>query len=282
MKPTTLKDRLKGKLNDEELKLLPSALDLLGSREKAVAIIEIPKELNKKAKLIAESILQMHKNVKTVLVKASEREGVFRTRKLKWLAGEKNCVVAHKEYGCLFKLDPKKVYFSQRESTERQRIAEQVKPRETVIVMFSGVAPYAVIIAKKQPLIEKVYAVELNPEGHKFAEENVRINHLGAKVFPLLGDVKEVCPKLGIVDRIIMPLPKGAYQFLNLALSLLNKGGVLHFYYWGSEPNLFLDAEKIVNEEAKKMNKKIIILNEKKVLPYGPKKWKIVLDVLVC
>ena len=44
----TYRDLLKKKLNEEELMLLPSSFDLIGNKDKAVAIIEIPNELGKK------------------------------------------------------------------------------------------------------------------------------------------------------------------------------------------------------------------------------------------
>lgn len=36
---------LKGKLTEEELALVPRSYDVIGSREKSVAIIELPEEL---------------------------------------------------------------------------------------------------------------------------------------------------------------------------------------------------------------------------------------------
>ena len=55
-------------------KSIPISFDIIGSREKAVAIVEIPEELKSKENQIAEQILKEHKNVKSVLKKLSERK----------------------------------------------------------------------------------------------------------------------------------------------------------------------------------------------------------------
>ncbi len=277
---TTLKEALKGKLSDKEVSLVPRSFDIVGSREKAVAILEIKDELKSKEKIIGNTILEICKPVKSVLKKTSERKGVFRLKNYKLLAGDKNTEVTHKESGCVFKLDSRKVYFSPRESTERGRISSLVKPKENVLVMFGGISPFSILVAKKQPKVKKVYSVEINPEAHKYALENVRLNKVGGKVIPLLGDVRKYSSKFkNRFDRIIMPLPKNAYEFLGLAINMLKDKGYIHFYYWSREPNLFKEGEKLIKKIAKQTKTKVRIINKKKVLPYGPRTYKIVFDL---
>jgi len=275
-----LKDQVKGFVDFEKIKeKLPHSFDVIGH----VAIIEIPEKYKKDKKLIAKAIMQLNHHIKTVLEKASERKGIYRIRKYKWIAGRRKTETLHKEYGSVFKLDPKKVYFSPRELTERQRIASQVKPGETVMVMFAGVAPYAIQIAKKQPKVNKVIAIEINPDAVKYAKENVKINKVEDKVIVVEGDVREKCSNwFNKCDRIVMPLPLGSENFLDLAVKCLkNSKGIIHFYNWGKEPNIFEHAKKIVKEEMKKMKVKYEILAERKVLPYAPRKWKVCLDIKV-
>jgi len=262
------------KLKDER----PSSFDVIGH----IAIIEIPEKLRKKRKLIAKVIMGLNKHIKTVLEKASERKGIYRTRKYKFLAGEKIFETVHKEYGCLFKLDPTKVYFSPRELTERQRIASQVKEGEVVMVMFAGVAPYAIQIAKKQPKVKEIIAIEINPVAVKYARENVILNKVEDKVKVIEGDVREKCIDFyGKCDRVVMPLPMGGEDFLDIAVNCLKKKGYIHFYNWGSEPNIFENAEKVVREKFEKLGVKYEIINRRKVLPYAPRKWKVCLDIYV-
>ena len=277
---TNLKEALKKKLTKKQISLIPKSFDVIGSKEKAIALVDIKDELKSKEKIIAEAILSICKPVKSVLKKVSERKGVFRLKNFKLLAGDKDTNVIHKESGCIFKLDPKKVYFSQRESTERLRIASLVKAKENVLVMFSGISPFPIVLAKKQPKVGKVYSIEINPEGHKYALENVKLNKLDGKVFPLLGDVKKYYPKFkNKFDRIVMPLPKSAYEFLDLAVKMLKNKGYIHFYYWAREPELFEEGEGLIKRIAEENNRKVKITNKKKVLSYGPRTYKIVFDL---
>jgi len=256
----------------------PNSFDIIGH----IAIVEIPERLKRKKKLIAKVIMDLNKHIKTVLEKASERKGIYRIRKYRFIAGERKFETIHKEYGCLFKLDPTKVYFSPRELTERQRIASQVKENETVMVMFAGVAPYAIQIAKKQPKVKEVIAIEINPVAAKYARENVVLNKVDDKVKIIEGDVREKCKEFyGKCDRIVMPLPKGAEDFLDIAAKCLKRKGYIHFYNWGNEPNIFENAEKIIKDELSKMNVKYKIINKRKVLPYAPRKWKVCIDIFV-
>lgn len=160
-----LKEVLKYKLTKNELAELKTSYDVIGS----IAIIEIPEKLAKKEKLIANELMNLQKNIKTVCKKTSLYGGKYRTRKLKIIGGEKTKETEHKENGVILKLDVEKVYFSPRLSTERQRIMNLVKPKESVLVMFSGCAPYVCVIAKNTKAKE-VWGIELNPIAHKYGK----------------------------------------------------------------------------------------------------------------
>ena len=274
-----LKEALKGKLTQNELNTVVKSFDIIGSREKAVAIIEIPEELKSKEKIIGEAILRIHKNVKSVLRQASPRQGKLRLRKYSLVVGDKNTEVIHKESGCRFLLDPKKVYFSVREGSERLRIAKKVKKGEKILVMFGGVAPFPVVIARKTSA-NKIYSVELNKKAHEYAIKNIMLNKVENRIVPVFGDVREVCPVLGEkFDRILIPLPERAYEFLDLAFSCSKKGTIIHLYGISEEKNLFKDLEEKIKTIPEGVKYKII--EKRKVLPYGPRKWKVCLDIKV-
>lgn len=256
------------------------SFDLIGSGEKLVAIVDMNEE---PAEEIASRITETNKNVKSVLVKTSGRKGEFRQLGLKLIAGDKDTEVLHKEYGYFLRVDPQKVYFSPRESTERQRMAEQVKDGETILVMFGGICAYSIAMAKKRPKVEKIYSVELNPDGHKYALDNVRMNKLSHKVVPIVGDVKKVCKGLyGKCDRVVMPLPLGAGEFLDTAVKCLKSGGgIINFYSIGNEEDLFTKALETIGKELKKIKRSYTIMNKKPVLPYAPRQMKIRIDIKV-
>ena len=145
-----LKDLLKASIPKRLHPKIPSSFDIIGNKEKAVAIVEIPKEAANYKNKIAKAIMEQHKNVKTVLDKGTPRKGIFRIRDYKILAGSRNTEVMHSENGCRFLIDPRKAYFSQREGTERQRIASLVKNGETVMAFFAGAGPFPKYYQRKQ------------------------------------------------------------------------------------------------------------------------------------
>jgi tRNA (guanine37-N1)-methyltransferase len=235
-----LRAALREQLNPKELEHLKTAYDVVGD----IAIIEVDKALEQKAKLIAETLLNLFSNIKVVLQRG-KHEGEFRTQKLKHLAGEDRKETTHKENGVQLQLNVEQVYFSARLATERKRIAELVERDERVLVMFSGCAPYPCVIAKLAKPSE-VVGIELNPSGHAYGEENVKLNNL-SNVRLINGDVRDETEKLeGLFDRVLMPLPKEAERFLDVALSKVVQGGIIHLYQFWNEKDLQKNTKQVL------------------------------------
>lgn len=269
-----LKEALKGKLTKKELKYLKKSHDVTGN----IAIIEIPEELKKKQLIIAKAILESNKNIYTVLKKADIHKGDFRTQKLSFLVGKRTKETIHKENNVQIKLNVEDVYFSPRLSNERKRIFQQVKHGEDVLVMFSGVAPFCLVIAKNaKPKI--VYGVEINPKAHKYALGNVKLNKLTNKIRLYKGDVKRVLPKLTKkFDRIAMPLPKTGEDFLEVALKVSKKGTIIHFYDFSQEKDFPKQSTEKIDNACKKSKKKFRILNSVKCGAYAPYVYRVCID----
>jgi tRNA (guanine37-N1)-methyltransferase len=272
---------LLGSIPPEILGLVPRSFDVIGSKGRAVAVIEIPLEVEPYEGLVAEALMRVQRNVKSVLSKGSERMGEYRIRDMRLIAGDPDTEVVHRESGCVFKVDPVKAYFSPRESTEREKMSASVGLGERVLVMFSGIGPFAICIAKRQTTATCV-AVELNPEAHMYCLENIKLNKVDGRVTALLGDVREVCPNLyERFDRVLMPLPKGAYKFLDVAIPMVKSGGFLHFYHWAPRDDPFTDGEKVLQEAVEKEGRSFEVINRVKVSQYSPSAWKIRLDALI-
>ena len=277
-----VRDLLLAELGSKASRCIPSSFDIVGSREGAVAIVEVPPGCEMFKEKIGEGIMRIHRNVRAVYAKTSVRKGVYRIREYELIAGEDVGEVIHKEGGVRMKLDIRKVYFSPRESTERLRIARQVRPGETVMVMFAGVGPYALVIAKHQPLVSKVIAIEINPVAYEYMVENIRLNHLEGKIVPVLGDVKDKAGEwYGLCDRVVMPLPKGAHHYLAQAFNCLKRRGFIHFYHWAPEDDLFTEAYMLLERAATLWGRNIRILDMRRVLPYAPRIYKTCIDAVV-
>lgn len=268
-----LKQLLRSKLTENELALVRRSFDVIGS----IAVIEIPKGLSRKQKLIAESILRSHKNIKTVVKKAGSHSGVFRVQKLRHLAGVKSKEAVYRENGVVIKLDIEKVYFSPRLSSERMRIARQVKKGESILVMFSGCAPFPIVISKmSEP--RKITAVEINPLAHRYAEENIRLNKANS-IQLIRGDVRRVVPGLREkFDRVLMPLPKGASPFLQYALRSVRRGGIVHYYDFLKEGDIPGGAIRKIDDACKKLKRSFKVISVTRCGQLSPRAYRVCVD----
>ena len=197
-----------------------------------IAIIKVPNGNIENAAKAAQAIMTLYRSVKSVFVQASRIQGDFRVRQLKLLAGENKTTTIHRESGCCFKVDVEKCYFSPRLSYEHRRIAGLVLSGEVVVNMFAGIGCFSILIAKKVN-DAKVYSIDVNPTAYDYMQENIRVNRVYNKVFPLLGDSKEIinAQLQGVADRVLMPLPEKALEYLPYALLALKpSGGWLHYY----------------------------------------------------
>ncbi len=244
--------------------------DLLGQ----VAIINFHEKKNlKKKKEIAKNLIIKHKNIKTVLEKVERIKGRLRKPTTKYLAGRKIKEVMYKENNCVFKFNIDETYFSPRLSNERKEIAKKIKKKDKVLVMFAGVAPYSIVIAKlRKPLI--VYSIELNKKASKYAEENVRLNKVGDKVKVIQGDVKRIISKLNMkFDVIVMPRPQLKESFLQQSFAVAKRGTRIFYYGFAKQG----DEKKILEQietEAKKAKKRIKIKKVKKAGNIAPYKFR--------
>lgn len=271
-----LRTALKGKIPAADLSKLKTAFDQVGS----IAILEIDDDLKKHQKMAAKELLRLHKNITTVVKKSGIHEGELRLQKVTWLAGKRTKETVHKESGIRLKLNVEKVYFSVRLGTERLRIAKLVKPGENILVMFSGCAPYPCVLARNTKANE-IVGIELNPEGHGYGLENVKLNKL-KNVTLIQGDVRKEVPALRrTFDRIIMPLPHGADTFLDVAFSAAKKGTVIHFYDFLDENNIPDGAVAKIKSVANEAGKKVHILHWNKCGSNAPRKWRVCVDVEV-
>ena len=277
-----LREYLAERLEAWELKILPCSYDIVGD----IAIIRIPSVLKHRAEEIAEAIMQINSHVHTVLSQVSPVSGGFRLRRLEWVMGEKKTETIHKEHGCLFKVDLEKCYFSPRLSFERSRIAGQVKPSEVVVNMFAGVGCFSILIAKKSEA-RRVYSIDINPWAIRYTEENIRLNGVKHIVKPILGDAKEVIEKRleGVADRVLMPLPEKAYEYIGFAVKALKpSGGFIHYYdfiHAGRNENPICKVEERICKKLRSFKINFEIYSSRIVRTVGPRWFQIVSDIKI-
>ncbi len=222
-----LKKALEGVLTEQEANNLYSAFDQIGD----IIVVRIPDSLLSKKKIIGETLLESVHPARSVFYQSSDVSGDFRTRKLEVIAGEDNTETEYREYGCRFKVDVEKAFFSPRLSTERKRIADLVQDGEVLINMFGGVGMFSIVAAKMKNCT--VYNIDLNPYAANLCEQNIKLNKkMKGKIISINGDaaqvVKEQLQNIG--DRTLMLLPERSDEFLNSAILATKSGGVIHYY----------------------------------------------------
>ncbi len=274
-KPKNIDEALLGILSDAERGGVMSSFDLVGD----IAIVEIPEMLVKKEKKIAEAMVKVHPNVRVVAKKEGPMEGRYRTRKMKIIFGEKRTGTVYKENGVRMMVDVAKVYFSPRLSFERKRIARLVKDGEKVLALFAGVGPFPLVIAKTKKNCELV-AIELNPAAVEYMRKNITLNKM-KNITAICGDVKEIVPReyADWADRVLMPLPRDAEEFLPVAYSGAKDGATIHFYTFADIKNPFADAKRKTEKHLAKENYEII--NKRIVRPFSPALVQVAIDFRV-
>lgn len=275
----TLAELLQDRLPPHLLAVLPHSADIVGD----IAVIEIPQKLESHKALIGKAVLKAYKNVKTVLAKASVVSGVYRLREFETIAGENRTVTLHKEHGCQYCVDVAKAYFSPRLSYEHNRVASLVNEGETVADLFAGVGPFAVLIGKTHKTV-KVYAVDMNSDAVEFLERNTRLNRVENRVYPILGDARQVVEQrlYGVADRVIMNLPEKAIEFVDAACKALKpEGGVIHFYGFVDASNSVENLQTQFVKAVEKYDRKVVSVSSKLVRATAPYEWQTVMDAKI-
>ncbi|TRO52547.1 class I SAM-dependent methyltransferase family protein [Candidatus Bathyarchaeota archaeon] len=279
---TNIKTVLADKIEPKQLNQLYKTYDIVGD----IAIIRLPEQLKHLRQEIAKAIMIIQREVKSVWMQASSVSGDYRLRNLEFVYGKETTKTTYKEYGCIYKTDLKKTYFSPRLSYERMRIAKHVQKQEIVLNMFAGVGCYSIAIARHaEPRI--VYSVDVNPSAFYYLKENIRINRVEKTVVGLKGDAKTVTQEKlkHAVDRILMPLPELAYDYLEFALLALKpKGGWIHYYDFEHAKKNEDPVTKIASKVSQKLNKlypNFQVTFGRIVRTIGPRWYQIVLDIHV-
>ncbi len=193
--------------------------DILGN----IAILKFPRRtlwLIKKLK--ARKFLKENKTVMTVVEKTEGFSGKLRILKTKHLAGIKTKETIYRENQCVFKFNIDESYFSPRLSNERKIIADEVvklskKSGTKILVMFAGVAPYPIIIARKLKQAGKhavIISNELNKKANESAKKNIVLNKFQNYITLVDGDAKKLPTKLRHVPNSKSSSPVRSWEFV--------------------------------------------------------------------
>lgn len=266
-----LKERLRGRISEDELKSLPSGFQRIGN----IIIVNLKPELKQFKGEIGEIILDCFRDVKTVCNKFGRAKNQTRTPSIGVIAGDGTETI-HTENGCFYKIDVAKLMFAKGNVRERGRLPLLVKPGETVVDMFCGLGYFTIPIAKlAKP--KKIYAIDINPIAIDFLKENIKLN-LVSCVETILGDNRTVSlPEKA--DRVIMGYLPRTYEFLPAAFGFLKDNGVIHYHDTFRENELWEKPRKILGEQAQKAGYWLDKISYKAVVKqFAPRICHIVID----
>ena len=111
---------------------------------------------------------------------------------------------------------------------------------------------------------------------------NIRKNKVGEKVIPVRGDAREVIDEylVGKSDRVLMPLPEFARDFIESAFKTVKpEGGIIHFYDYGEEPEVFGPSFEFIKNLD--IDRSVELKDKAIVRSYAPNLYHVVLDLLV-
>lgn len=270
-----LKENLK--LTKRESELLPSSYQKIGD----IVIINTKQELWKYDEQIGKIILENIPNTRTVCRRTNFITGQFRQPNLKMIAGEKNTETFHKEHEIIYKLDVSKIMFSKGNLTERKRLIEQVSKNETVVDMFAGIGYFSIGLGKFSKA-KKIYAIEINPESYHYLYQNIKLNKVEDKIIPILGDCEKECENIGrIADRVLMGLLPTSKNYLDSAMRIIKKNGIIHYHSTLSKNESYEKLLLEIKNAATNYRFGVKLISWKKVKSYAPKIDHIVLDVKI-
>lgn len=260
----------------EDLLGFSPAYEIIGD----IALLEDESLDAQTALKIADALLHTQPNIKSVVKPLTPVIGEFRVREFEVIAGEPRTETIHREYGCRYKVDLSKAYFTPRLSTERSRILSWVKEGDTVVDMFAGVGPYSILLAKsKKPA--KVVAIDKNPDAVRYLKENISLNS-AKNIEAIEGDAREEAKRFaGTADHVIMNLPHSAHEFLDSAVFLTKPGGIIHYYGITPEDDLFEGSTELIRKAAEKAGRKIEVMEKRVVRSYAPHQYNICIEAKI-
>ena len=251
--------------------LLPFKWELLGD----VLIAKFPEKLKPHIKRIAK-YYAAELGAKTVLNERGYIDGLFRTPRMDIVYGCKTETV-HREGAILYMLDATKLMFSSGNFDEKKRMGELDCTGETVVDMFAGIGYFTLPLAKLAHA-KRVIACEINPLAHSYLRKNLVLNGVESIVDTYLGDNRTL-PYEDVADRIVMGYFGSTEASLLKAMSLIKKGGIIHYHDVCSIDEI---PGKMVEAFTRAAgNRTFEVIQVKEVKAYAPCKSHMVMDVRV-
>lgn len=196
-----------------------------------VGSIAIVSELDMPEEQAVKRIREQH-SISEILLKTSPVKGELRVADYKTLYKQNNDsgpVTSHVEHGCSFRVNPREMYFSERLSSERMSLIEDIGlENRAVLVVGAGVGCYPIVMQEHSNASE-IVGIEKNPEAAGLFQSNIESNGCGSSVSCVNMDFNSYCSERDF-DVLVVCTPEFPSRFLDHAVELWSGEGVLVFY----------------------------------------------------
>lgn len=234
------------------LPLLPARIPIIGY----AALIRLKEELYEYGKRIGKALVDLSDQIESVWTFTGTTKGEYRIPQVSYLAGRRNPIVLHKEYGTRFVIDISRLTFSPGNTGERGKIIEMVKQGDVLVDLFACCGNLTLPSVVNTD-IELIWMMEVNPLAYHYLVENIYLNHLEDIVIPLYGDNHNFNAK-DVGDHVFLGfLPRPDEAQLEIGIKALkNEGGCLHYHASVKKEEKQRAVDR-VKEKARKMGRHI-------------------------
>ncbi|MCR8433585.1 MAG: hypothetical protein NDP13_04890 [Crenarchaeota archaeon] len=265
---------LQGRIPEKLLDGIPSRYPIIGN----ALILRLKEQLMKYGEEIGNTILKLLPNVKSVWA-IETTKGILRQPRVRFLAGDRNPVVFHKELNTIFKVDIERLTFSPGNREERKRLLKIVRPSEVVVDLFACAGNLSLPIAVNID-IKRLYAVEINPYAFRFLVENVVLNNVQNKVVAIFGNNTKFMMR-DIGDHVFMGfLPDQTPEQLLVALNAVKDGGLIHYHTLVTKGEEQIKSGKII-ERILGLGYRPLLIEQQVVKSYSPSKNHVVYRIRI-
>ncbi|MHA1200975.1 MAG: class I SAM-dependent methyltransferase [Candidatus Heimdallarchaeaceae archaeon] len=269
-----LQKSLKGKIPKDLLDKLPSGYAVIGD-------IAVVRHLNPKIdnyrKAIGKQLISIDPQVK-IVVEQLDTVSLNRKPVIMHIAGEKRTKTSHKEFNTIFKIDLESITFSPGNKNERNHLVQTVSDNEVICDMFACIGNLSLPIVVNRPSVI-VYGIEWNQIAFDFLKQNIEINKVNNRYFPIYGNNRNSTPR-NFATRVLMGYFNIDYNQFRCALEAIENQGWIHYHSLAQRDNLEQPIE-IVEQAINESGYKIEVKEIRQIKKYSPRLYHLCSDIFV-
>lgn len=269
-----LQKSLKGIIPTDLLGKLPSGYSVIGD----IAVFRhLNPKINAYKKLIGDHLILIDSQVK-IVVEQIDTVSSYRKPIIEHIAGEKRTKTIHKEFNTIFNIDLEMITFSPGNKNERNHLIQTVSDNEVICDMFACIGNLSLPIAVNKPSV-RIYGLEWNQIAFDFLKQNIEVNKVDDRYFPVYGDNRKSTPK-NFATRVLMGYFDIDYNQFRCAIEAIENQGWVHYHSISPRDNLEKPSE-IVEQARNESGHKIEIKEIRQIKKYSPRLYHVCSDIFV-